>query len=444
MTGRWGSIRSRATRQTARLTGMSRARVVAASIALALVPVSVLTGVIVAPSYAASSDTPPEITWDQVAAAQASVAATKKLADQIKAQVAALQASVDAAQAEAKAKGDVYAKAQDAFDSQEYIVERLQTQADAARKEADAAKKTAGQLLAQLAKSGGADGLTTSLLSDSGQADQLLSKVGYMSQITDRSKQIYAKALRLQKGAQALTDQADAAKVILAKLKDTAQAAFAAAQAAADAADAALKAAQATFARPVGQAHALTKQAAKTLAGYNEFQAAKWGPGDRGPRQRVRVGEPGERLARHGFGMRWWPFPPHGWRLHTGQDISGTGMRQADLRRALRHGHLRGPERRPGQLHPAGQRRRNFHGLWPHDQRRYSGPDRAARRSRSADRQGRGRRGRRSDATSTSSCASMVRRPIRCPSCVIGGSLLGISRSFHPSTGRRGSLMLRI
>src|SRR4051794_14460444 len=192
MIGRWGSIRSRATQQTERRFGMSRARVVAASIALVLVPVSVLTGVIVPPSYASSSDTTPEITWDQVAAAQASVAATKALADKIKAQVAALQASVNAAQADAKVKGDAYGKAQDAFDAQQYIVEQLQGQADAAQKEADAAKKTAGQLLAQLAKSGGADGLTTSLLSNSGQADQLLSKVGYMSQITDRSKQVYA------------------------------------------------------------------------------------------------------------------------------------------------------------------------------------------------------------------------------------------------------------
>ena len=64
---------------------MSRGRALAASIALALVPVSVATGVIVPPSYASSSDaTPPEITWDQVAAAQASVAATKALADKIK------------------------------------------------------------------------------------------------------------------------------------------------------------------------------------------------------------------------------------------------------------------------------------------------------------------------------------------------------------------------
>ena len=249
MTGRWERVRTRTTlHATALGARMTRTRVVAASIALALLPVSVLAGVIAPPSYAASSDNPPEITWDQVAAAQASVAATKALADQIKAQVAALQASVDKAQAEATAKGAVYAKAQDAYDAQNYIVEQLQSQADAAQKQAEAAKKTAGQLLAQVSKTGGTGDITASLLGNAGAADTLLSRLSYMGQITDRSKQVYAKALQLQKGAQALTDQADAAKAILAKLKDTAQTAFAAAQAAEQVAATALAAAQTTFA----------------------------------------------------------------------------------------------------------------------------------------------------------------------------------------------------
>ncbi|MEO7720463.1 MAG: M23 family metallopeptidase [Pseudolysinimonas sp.] len=304
---------------------MSRTRAVAASIALALVPVSVLTGVIVPPSYAVSSDNPPpEITWAQVAAAQASVAATQALVTQIKAQVAALQVSVNKTQAEAEAKGQVYAKAQDAYDTQQQIVEQLQGQADAAHKEADAAKKTAGQLLAQLAKSGGADGLTTSLLTNSGHADQLLSKVGYMSQITARSKQVYEKALRLEKGAQALTDQADAAKVILAKLKDAAQTAFAAAQAAADAAAAALSAAQTTFADLSAKLATLTKQADQTLTSYNAALVAKWGPGAAGIVSASGWANPVNGYLGDRFGMRFHPIY-HVWKLHTGQDISGTG-----------------------------------------------------------------------------------------------------------------------
>lgn len=301
---------------------MSRTRAVAASIAIALVPVSVLTGVIVPPSYAASSDTtPPEITWAQVAAAQASVAATKVLVGQIKAQVAALQASVDKAQADATAKGEIYGKAQDAFDTQQYIVEKLQSQADAALKEADAAKRTAGQLLAQLARSGGTDGITTSLLSNSGHADQLLSKVGYMSQITDRSQQVYAKALRLQKGAQALTDQADAAKVILAKLKDAAQAAFAVAQAASEAAATALSAAQVTSADLSAKLTKLQGAADTTLAAYTASLVAKWGAGAAGIVSASGWANPANGWLSSGFGMRYDPYYLR-WQLHGGQDIA--------------------------------------------------------------------------------------------------------------------------
>jgi len=302
---------------------MWHTRAVVASIALVLTPVSVLAGGVVPPSYAASSDSPPEITWGQVAAAQASVTATKALADQIKAQVAALQASVDKAQAEAQAKGDVYAKAQDAFDAQEYTFEKLQAQADTAMKQADAAKKTAGQMLAQVSKTGGTGDITASLLGNAGGADTLLSRLSYMGQITDRSQQVYAKALRLQKGAQALTDQADAAKAILAKLKDTAQTAFAAAQAAAVAADAALSAAQTTFADLSAKLDALTKQAAQTLAAYTAFQVAKWGAGAAGVVSASGWANPVNGWLSSPYGMRFDPFYKR-WQLHNGEDIAAA------------------------------------------------------------------------------------------------------------------------
>jgi murein DD-endopeptidase MepM/ murein hydrolase activator NlpD len=302
---------------------MVRTRVLAASIAIALLPVSVIAGAAVAPSYAASSDTTPEITWDQVAAAQASVAATKALADEIKAQVAGLQASVDKAQADAKAKGDIYSKAQDAFDAQNYIVEQLQAQADAANKQAVAAKKTAGQLLAQVSKTGGTGDITASLLGNATGADTLLSRLSFMGQITDRSKQVYAKALRLQKGAQALTDQADAAKAILAKLKNTAQTAFAAAQDAATAAADALSAAQKQFDDLSAKLATLTKQADQTLAAYTAFQVAKWGPGAAGIVSASGWANPANGWLSSGYGMRFDPFYKR-WQLHSGQDIAAA------------------------------------------------------------------------------------------------------------------------
>jgi murein DD-endopeptidase MepM/ murein hydrolase activator NlpD len=300
---------------------MLRTRVVAASIALALLPVSVMAG----PSFATSRDDAPDITWAQVAAAQASVAATKALANQIKSQIAGLQNSVNAAQADADAKGAIYAKAQDAYDAQEYIAEKLQAQADAAQKKADAAKKQAGEMVAQAGKTGGTGDLTASLLGDSASAGTLLSRLGYMNQIGARSAQIYAKALQLQKNAQSLTDQADAAKAAAAKLKDIAQTAFAAAQAAADAAAAALQTAQTKFADLSAKLTKLEGAADAALAQYNASLVAKWGPGAAGVVSASGWANPANGYLGDRFGMRYFPLPPHGWSLHTGQDISGTG-----------------------------------------------------------------------------------------------------------------------
>ena len=302
---------------------MLRTRVVAASIALALLPVSVLAGAIAPPAFAASS-ADPDVTWDQVAAAQASVAATKALADQIKAQVAGLKTSVDKAQADADAKGEAYGKAQDAYDAQQYVAEQLQGQADAAQKQAAMAKKTAGQLLAQVSKTGGSGDITASLLGNAGHADTLLSRLSYMGQISDRSKQVYAKALQLQKSAQALTDQADAAKAVLAQLKDAAQTALVAAQAAATAAADALAAAQTQFADLSAKLTKLEGQADATLAAYNASLVAKWGPGAAGVVSASGWANPANGYLGDRFGLRFHPIY-HVWKLHSGQDISGTG-----------------------------------------------------------------------------------------------------------------------
>jgi murein DD-endopeptidase MepM/ murein hydrolase activator NlpD len=337
MTGRWGRATARTSELQATLRArMARTRVVAAATALALLPVSVLAGAIAAPAEASTpasttvlpasstADSPDDITWDDVAAAQASVEATQALVTQITSQLASLQAQVKAAQADADAKGEAYGKAEDAYDAQNYIVQNLQKQADAAQKEADTAKKTAGQLLAQVAKTSGADGITASLLGNSGQADQLLARFGYMNQISDRSKQVYAKALQLQKSATALTDQANAAKAVLAKLKDAAQAAFEVAQAAAQKASDALKSAQTQAADLEDKLSHLKGDYQSKLTEYNATLVAKWGPGAAGVVSASGWANPANGYLGDRFGMRFHPIY-HVWKLHTGQDISGTG-----------------------------------------------------------------------------------------------------------------------
>ena len=106
------------------------------------------------------------------------------------------------------AAGIEYEKAQNAFDEQALITQQYQEQADAAQAESDASRKTANQLLAELGKTGGGD-LTANLLGDSDSADSLLYRLGAMTKATERLEAIYAEALRQQKTAQALTEQAE-------------------------------------------------------------------------------------------------------------------------------------------------------------------------------------------------------------------------------------------
>lgn len=297
-----------------------RTRLLAGLIALAVVPGAV---VLAAPAHAAVVLRTDDITWDQVAAAQSDVDATTKLVAVIKSQLAGLQAAVDATQAEAAAKGVVYGAAQDKFDAQQYTVDTLQAQVDAQQKKADAAKKTAGQMLAALSKTGGSADITASLLSSS-KPGALLYQVGTYNQISSRASQIFAKALAEQKSAQSLTAQAAAAKTILARLKDAAKAAFDVAQTAATAASDALAAQQAAQAQLEAKLSVLTEHRDATLADYNAQLVARWGPGAAGIVSKSGWANPANGYLGDRFGMRFSPIYFF-WKLHTGQDISGTG-----------------------------------------------------------------------------------------------------------------------
>jgi murein DD-endopeptidase MepM/ murein hydrolase activator NlpD len=307
MTVRWG-------RASVRL------RVLAVVVALALVPVTALA---VAPADAASVLRADDITWDQVAAAQADVDATAKLVATIKSQLGGLQAAVDSTQADANAKGQAYGKAQDAVDEQQYTVDTLQVQVDAQTKKADESKKTAGQLLAAMSKTGGGSDFTASLMT-SGNPTALLYQYGVSKQLSQRTSQIFAKALQEQKSAQALTDQANAAKAILAKRKDIAQAAFQVAQLAMQAAQTALAAQQAAQTQLEAKLAVLTEHRNATLADYNASLVSKWGPGAAGVVSASGWANPANGYLGDRFGMRFHPIY-HIWRLHSGQDISGTG-----------------------------------------------------------------------------------------------------------------------
>lgn len=292
-------------------------------LAVALMPIA---GVVTAPApaavAAASADYP---SWQDVAKAQRDERAAKKAVQQIKAQLAQLQKDVERTQAEAMAKGEVYQKAQDAFDAQAIITTELQTQADEAQQKAEDSKKKAAAMLAELGKTGGGD-LTASLLasSQSGDADELLYRLGAMDQYTQRSEDVYTQAVQEQNNARALTEQAQVAQDQLAELKAAAQEAFEQAQAAAEEAQDKLEEQQEHQATLEAQLAVLVEKRQATQADYLKGVREKWGPNAGGIISDQGWARPSSGYISSSFGMRYHPIY-HYWRLHTGTDIAGQG-----------------------------------------------------------------------------------------------------------------------
>ncbi len=304
---------------SARLRG---SRIVAVVLALAILP---LAGVIsTAPIAATAAPVVDYPSWADVQAAQANEAAAAAQVASIQAMLAALEQEVQRTQADAEAKGVIYAAAQDAFDKQAYETEQLQTQADAAQVTAAASKKTATQLLAEFARSGGSGDLTANLLVDAGDADSLLYRLGSMDKLGERSDEIYAQALREQKSAQSLTDQADVAKAKLEELRVVAEAAFQVAQTAAVAAATKLQEEHEHKAQLEAQLAVLTEKRAATQADYTAGIKAKWGANAGGIISDQGWARPSSGYITSPYGMRYHPIY-HDWILHSGTDIAGQG-----------------------------------------------------------------------------------------------------------------------
>jgi len=181
--------------------------------------------------------------WQDLQNAKSNTAAAAAQVTKIQELLVGLQAQVDQTQAEAEARAAALEEAQQQFDDAARRATDLQTQADVSKATADAATRQAGQLAAQLYRTGGTD-LSVNLFLDgqgnSGEADALLSKLGNMSKLVERSTSIYDVAQAANNSAQALGDQAKIAQTERETLRVAAEAALAAAQSAADAAAGAL------------------------------------------------------------------------------------------------------------------------------------------------------------------------------------------------------------
>lgn len=216
-----------------RVSTSARRRLVAAGAGTVLV----LCAALAAPMAASAYDPADYPSWSDVEAAKSSESATAAEVDRITAILADLrdQAAVltDAAISRA-AEADA---AQSALDEATQRVTALEERAAAARADADAAKEQAGRLAAQLYRNGGTDA-TLNLLVGGEQSDQLLYRLGTMSQLTLQTSRLQDDAETTENAAASLAEQAEQARTERLSLVSAAQDALATAQAAQSEADA--------------------------------------------------------------------------------------------------------------------------------------------------------------------------------------------------------------
>lgn len=210
-------------------------------------------------------------TWQDLQNAKSNTAAAATQVAQIQEMIANLKVQVAETQAESERRGAELQVAQDKLDEATRRANDLQAQADASKATADAATRQAGQLAAQLYRTGGTD-LSVNLFLD-GQAagkgaDALLSKLGSMSKLVERSSDVYDQAQTARNTAQSLGDQAKIAQTEREALRVEAEAALVAAQAAAEAAANALTESQAKSVELDAQLKFMQDAQATTTAGY--------------------------------------------------------------------------------------------------------------------------------------------------------------------------------
>ena len=304
---------------------MVRARWRSKAIALTLVVAAASVGFVAAPAWAV--DYP---SWDDVQNAKKDEASKAAEVTRIEGLIADSEAQVAATQAVAEQRGTEYQVAVDAFDTADRAAAALQAQADQGAAAAATATSRAGLLAAQLYRSGGTDlGVNLFLGEDASGADNLLSKLGRVSKLSEVNDGIYTAATTARNTAQSLSDQAAVAKGERERLKGEADAKLQVAIQASTAAQDQLAAQQDLNIVLTQQLAALKDNTQQTVAAYQagveekRKAALASGAGDAGQLSDQGWAKPAGGRITDNFGPR--PDQPAGANLyHRGTDLGAS------------------------------------------------------------------------------------------------------------------------
>ena len=210
--------------------------------------------------------------WDEVQAAQGDAAAKAAQIADIQGYLDDLEQRATALSVDSLEKGEAYNQARDALDAETVRAESLVHQADAAAESAKKSAAQAGEVLAQLARTGGGD-ITVQLLVNSAGADDLLSQLGTMNRLARQSAEVIERAETDENTARSLGDQAVQAQKRRESLAKDAEAVLAEAQAASADAEAKIATQSEASAQLVAQLVLLTGNADAASRAYLDGKA---------------------------------------------------------------------------------------------------------------------------------------------------------------------------
>ena len=264
-------------------------------------------------------------TWADVLAARQNQAASQAAVNQITALIATLNTQLQAAQADADAKGAIAYTAEQNYFAAEAKQKTLQAQVDVAPANAAKSQKQVAAYVAELARgAGGSNGTTLELLLNSKTASQLLNDLGAIGQVSGRENDVYRQALFDQKSAKQLSTLAAQQAAIRDTDKKAADAAEAAAEAAAATLQSAVAAQTAHQQSLTLQLAALTTQTNMTETQYEAgvAAAAAAGAGRAGVVNAQGWALPTAGVITSPWGYRYDPAAGYSWRMHYGDDIA--------------------------------------------------------------------------------------------------------------------------